>query len=119
MRLLADENIPARLVTLLRNGGADVDWIKISAPGLDDAGVWSLMISQTRILLTFDKDFGELSRTKPVPIDCGVILLRIPMPAPSEIDSLAKIILERSDWTGRFTVIEPGRVRSKPLAAKT
>jgi predicted nuclease of predicted toxin-antitoxin system len=34
-----------------------------------------------RILLTFDKDFGELARGSALPRTCGVVLLRMPMPS--------------------------------------
>jgi predicted nuclease of predicted toxin-antitoxin system len=103
---------------MLRENVADIDWIKTSAPGSDDDGVWRRAIAERRVLLTFDKDFGELSRTTKMPLDCGVILLRVPMPLPAEIEALAKIILARSDWAGQFSVIEPGRIRSRSLAAR-
>ena len=46
----------------------------------------------------------------------GVILFRIPVPKPTELaDSLAMIILGRTDWAGHFSVVEPGRVRMRQL----
>ena len=69
-----------------------------------------------RILLTFDKDFGELARGSALPRSCGVVLFRMPMPKPEEAGlGLAALIAAREDWAGNFSVIEPGRVRMRPL----
>ena len=59
MRLLADENIPGDAVAALRATGHDVAWIRIEAPGSPDQDVLSRAQQEGRILLTFDKDFGE------------------------------------------------------------
>jgi hypothetical protein len=69
-----------------------------------------------RILLTFDKDFGELARGSVLPLECGVVLLRIPMPSPANVGRrLAELITARDDWAGHFSIIEPDRVRMRPL----
>jgi hypothetical protein len=71
---------------------------------------------EERILLTFDKDFGELAKGSALPPGCGVILLRMPMPRPSDAGRrLADWITAREDRAGHFSVIEPGRVRMRPL----
>jgi hypothetical protein len=71
---------------------------------------------EERILLTFDKDFGELAKASPLPAGCGVILLRIPMPRPDGVgQQLTGLIMARDDWAGHFSVIEPGRVRMRLL----
>ena len=68
------------------------------------------------ILLTFDKDFGELAKASPLPSTCGVVLFRIPMQKPSDVGRrLAGLVTSRNDWVGHFSVIEPGRVRMRPL----
>ncbi|MBI1778273.1 MAG: hypothetical protein HYR63_23290, partial [Proteobacteria bacterium] len=38
-----------------------------------------------RILLTFDKDFGELAGASALPSACGVVLFRVPMPKPGDV----------------------------------
>jgi predicted nuclease of predicted toxin-antitoxin system len=69
-----------------------------------------------RILLTFDKDFGELARNGRLPAACGVLLFRIPMPRPGDVGTrLAQLIAARDDWAGHFSVVETGRVRMRPL----
>lgn len=61
MRVLADENLPGRLVAALRSDGHDVMWVRTKAPGSDDPTVLAMAAAERRILVTFDKDFGELA----------------------------------------------------------
>jgi predicted nuclease of predicted toxin-antitoxin system len=115
-RFLANENIPRQLVEALERAGCDVNWIRRSEPGLSDQKVLDRATNEKRILLTFDKDFGELAKATPLPPQCGVILLRLPIPSPQLIGpALSALILSRQDWAGQFSVIEPGRIRSRPL----
>jgi hypothetical protein len=67
-------------------------------------------------MLTFDKDFGELARNSIIPISCGVVLFRMRMPRAADAGQrLANLIALRNDWTGHFSVVEPSRVRMRPL----
>jgi predicted nuclease of predicted toxin-antitoxin system len=115
MRFLADENIPGATVSALANSGHDIAWMRTRAPGAGDAEVLALAIAEARILLTFDKDFGERARAADLPPTCGVVLIRLPMRGSADTARLAQLINERSDWSGCFSVIEPGRVRMRPL----
>jgi predicted nuclease of predicted toxin-antitoxin system len=116
MRFLADENFPGTAVTALAAAGNDVVWIRTAAPGSSDSEVLALAAREERILLTFDKDFGELAKASTLPAASGVVLLRLPMPVPEKIGALlADLILGRDDWAGHFSVIEPGRIRMRPL----
>src|SRR5438067_6752352 len=60
MRFLANENVPRSAVEALRADGHDVSWIRSDAPGLTDEAVLARARADARVLLTFDKDFGEL-----------------------------------------------------------
>lgn len=116
MRILANENIPGEAVAALRTAGHDVVWMRTDAPGSADTAVLACAIRELRVLLTFDKDFGELAWRTRLPADCGVILLRIPMPpSASAAQALAEIVARRTDWPGNFSVVEPGRIRVRPL----
>lgn len=116
MRFLANENFPGAAVTALQAAGHDVVWVRRAAPGMTDPDVLAWAAREERLLLTFDKDFGELAKASALPRTCGVILLRVPMPRSSEVGQrLAALIAVRDDWAGYFSVIEPGRVRMRPL----
>lgn len=116
MRFLANENFPGNAVTALRAAGSDVVWIGTEAPGSSDQAVLAWAARDERVLITFDKDFGELAKASGLPARCGVILLRVPMPRPDKVgERLADLIMARNDWAGHFSVVEPGRVRMRPL----
>ena len=61
MRLLADENVAGETVEALRQQGHDVAWVRTGSPGLADEEVLRRAVSEGRIVVTFDKDFGELA----------------------------------------------------------
>jgi predicted nuclease of predicted toxin-antitoxin system len=61
MRLLADENFPSAGVEALNAAGADIVSVRSAAPGLSDSEVLAWAVREQRVLLTFDKDFGELA----------------------------------------------------------
>jgi predicted nuclease of predicted toxin-antitoxin system len=116
MRFLAHENIPGVAVTALAADGHDVAWVRSIAPGIPDSDVLAWAVREDRILLTFDKDFGDLARNATLPGSCGVILFRIPAPHTDKAGAqFAASIASRRDWAGYFSVIEPDRVRMRPL----
>jgi len=116
MRFLADENFPAAARSALIAAGHDVSWVGAVAPGVSDPDVLALAGHEGRILLTFDKDFGELTKSWAFPPGCGAILFRIPAPSPgSVVESLAAPVLARDDWAGHISVIEPGRIRMRVI----
>lgn len=82
-RLLADENIPRAVVIILREKGYDIVSVWELRPGMGDEEVVELAVKESRIIITFDKDFGRIALIKHgVP---GVILLRIPPINPQYI----------------------------------
>jgi predicted nuclease of predicted toxin-antitoxin system len=116
MRFLANENFPGAAVSALRKAGHNVVWVRTAAPGTTDPEVLAWAAREERILLTFDKDFGELAKGSGLPPKCGVVLLRMPMPRPGDVGQrLAALIMARDDWAGSFSVIEPGRIRMRPI----
>ena len=60
MRFLADESCDFSVVQALRTAGHDVHAIAELLPGLDDAAVMGLALRERRMLLTEDKNFGQL-----------------------------------------------------------
>ncbi|ARN83080.1 DUF5615 family PIN-like protein [Methylocystis bryophila] len=118
MRFLADENFPGLAVAALRSAGHDVLWICEASPGSSDQQVLQTASEERRILLTFDKDFGESAFRVGVSMSSGIILFRLPTPPASRVGSmLASRIAERRDWEGHFSVVESGRVRMRKLTA--
>lgn len=116
MRLLADENFPRVAVTALEQQGHDIVWIRTDAPGSSDGEIMVRAQAEERIILTFDKDFGELAFRFGLPATSGIILFRLPLFTPSRLTNLVVLVLAtRSDWSGLFTVVESDRIRTRPL----
>ncbi len=116
MRILADENFPRLVVEALRERGHDVFWARTGSPGASDTAVLARAQAEGRLVVTFDKDFGELAFHRGQPAACGVILFRIRMrSAEGAVRTVVAAIEGRTDWAGHFTVVEAGRVRMRPL----
>lgn len=119
MRFLANENIPLDAVEALRGIGHDVAWIRTDSPGSRDQEVLARAVSEQRILLTFDKDFGELAFRSKLPASCGIILFRVTAPTSEYIARLVISALRTdTEWTGHFTVVEKNRIRVRSLPKK-
>ena len=60
MRLVADESCDFAVVSAVRSAGHDVISITERMPGAEDEQVIKLAATERRLLLTEDKDFGQL-----------------------------------------------------------
>jgi predicted nuclease of predicted toxin-antitoxin system len=67
MRFLANENFPAPSIALMRQAGYDVLSIQETIPGAKDTVVIAEAQTSDRIILTFDKDYGELIFKQGIP----------------------------------------------------
>jgi predicted nuclease of predicted toxin-antitoxin system len=116
VRILADENFAGDAVLALRERGRDVAWVRSDAPGSSDLEVIARAQAEDRILITFDKDFGELTFRSGLPASSGIVLFRVTASSPSYVARIAVAALEsRSDWAGHFAVVEDDRIRMTPL----
>jgi len=116
MRILADENFPWEAVHALRQHGYDVAWARTDTPGANDRDLLKQAQAEGRIIMTFDKDFGELAFHYHLPANSGVILFRIAPSSATEIARFAvSVFEERTDWPGHFCVVETNRIRLTPL----
>ena len=118
MRFLADECIPRQLVARLRHAGHDVIWARDVCAGDGDAKVLARAVAEDRVLITEDRDFGELTVRFKLP-SIGVIIAAIGEFA-MELDAIAEHVVRvveelGASCAGALTVIEPGRARQRPL----
>ncbi len=60
MRFLGDENFPLPGVRRLRAAGIDIASVSEDSPGVGDSDVRLRAVREGRVLLTFDRDCGEL-----------------------------------------------------------
>jgi predicted nuclease of predicted toxin-antitoxin system len=68
MRFLADENFPLDSVRLLRSRGHDALAAAESLSGSRDEQILALAARDGRVLLTFDRDYGELIYRRGLPV---------------------------------------------------
>jgi predicted nuclease of predicted toxin-antitoxin system len=107
MRLCANENVPGTCVTALRQQGHDVLWIREVQPGISDDAVLKRAQAESRLLLTFDKDFGDLVFHRGASASRGVVLFRLRKPSPDSVARRVTQILEsRDDWEGQFSLVD-------------
>ena len=116
MRIIANENVMAAVIRELRTRGHDVLWVKESMPKATDDAILAHAQVENRLVLTHDKDFGELAFRCGLPATCGVLLIRLSGTGPqADIDHVLSIIESRDDWAGHFSVVYRGRLRMRPL----
>ena len=112
MRFLADESCDFTIVRALRGAGHDVLAVSEASPGADDSAVMNLAHRDTRILLTEDKDFGQLVYAS-FQKTSGVIFFRYLFSGRQEISKeVVKLVNRRGEkLNGCFVVVQPGRIR--------
>jgi len=75
-QIVADESVDFRIVTQLRNTGISVYAIIESSPSISDTEVLSIAFENNSLLITEDKDFGELIFRLKMK-HSGVLLIRV------------------------------------------
>ena len=97
MNLLADESIDAPVVERLRADGHDVAYVAEMHQGISDDEVFDHANKMRSVLLTSDKDFGELVfRLHRMAL--GVILVRL---SGLSSDQKAHMLFSRTPDNGR------------------
>jgi len=116
MNFLADENVERPIVEALRNLGCDVCYLSEFTKQTIDDLLLDQANQESRILLTNDKDFGELvylQRKNTV----GIVLMRFTIAKSSHkaryMVSLLKTYGDRLN--GSFTVVSESKIRIRKL----
>ena len=113
VRFLADESCDFGVVRALRAVGFDVVAICEVSPRATDDAVIEIAVREDRVLLTEDKDFGQLVHASAESPAAGVILMRFRATARTAIaDAVVRFARQRGErLRGCFAVVQPGRVR--------
>lgn len=118
MNILADESVEASILTRLRQDGHIVTAIASESPGITDLAVLDRAIAEASLLLTADRDFGDMIvRDTHAAPHAGVVLYRLRQLSNTEkADRVSSVLAqEPSEFIDRFTVIERDRVRVRDL----
>lgn len=106
MKFLADENLGVKIPRYLQSIGIDIISVKDSLSGISDKSVLKLANKQKRILITLDKDFGELVYKEGL-IHSGVIYLRLKNQSYENKKAiLEKLFKSKRNFEGKFTKIK-------------
>jgi predicted nuclease of predicted toxin-antitoxin system len=112
LKFVADENLDRQIVELLRQDGHVVWYVAEMVPGVSDQDVLTLANHEQAVLLTADKDFGELVYRQHL-VNPGVILLRLSGLLPSvKAELVARAVTAHmKEMAGSFVVISHRAVR--------
>ena len=115
IKLLADENIPKKTVEALKQREIDIISVVDSSPGLSDRAVIELANNENRVIVTFDKDFGELVFRERLEAR-GLILLRLAPISPEHIaERIAHIMVQEIPIENKIIVVREDSVRVTTL----
>jgi predicted nuclease of predicted toxin-antitoxin system len=112
MKIVADASVDFLIVKTLRSLGLEVFSIIEECPSITDDEVLNIAVNLNAILITEDKDFGELVFRLKKP-HCGIILLRlnsVPSIKKSELASSA-ILVHLAEFKDSFSVFDGQNLR--------
>lgn len=112
MNLLIDESVDRQIVEKLRLDGHNVVYVSDMDPGISDDVVLSTANSTHALLVTADKDFGELV-FRCQQINAGVLLIRLAgLSLQSKAELVVVAVRDHSDeLPGAFSVLSRGMIR--------
>ena len=110
------EELEKLIVDEFRKLGYDITWIAEENPHLDDMSIFKIAQKENRILLTNDKDFGEIVFRQKL-VSSGIILFRIKgQDTREKIKLLREVLISHKDrMSNRFVVIAKEKVRFTPI----
>lgn len=112
MRFLLDENTDAQLADHLGGLGHDATTVVGDyRPGLSDMDILAIAQNENRVLITDDRDFGELI-FRQGESHVGVLYFRLGIAVLSErLDRLDHVLAEHADQLDQFLTVTRDRVR--------
>ena len=115
MNFLADESVDRQIVDRLRERGHSVIYIAEIEPSIEDDEVFDRANALGALLVTADKDFGEIVFRDRRLISGGVILIRLAVLSPIKKADIVSVTIDKnvSNIEGHFSVISPGKFRSR------
>lgn len=114
MKLLANENFPYPSIFYLRDKGFDIVSIGMEHPSIRDSEVMSIAINESRTILTFDRDYGELIFRYGYKPEMGIIYLRLVNYTPIYPGVIIESLLRSElDLRRALTVIDEQGIRQR------
>lgn len=115
IKLLADENIPIKTVNALRRKGINIISVTEFSPGSSDRKVLNIANRKERIVVTFDKDFGELIFKEKLKSK-GLILLRYIPRSPQQLAKrIEHLLTTEIPIENHILIVKEDNIRVIPL----
>ena len=117
MRIIADENINRAIIKMLIQNGYDVFSIQDHHPGFDDAEIVKQFSDINAIIITQDKDFGDLTFLKNINTNTIILLRFNAVDINLMIDVLINFLKENLLETlrNKFIVLTPFKKRFRNI----
>ena len=115
MNFLADESVDHPIVVRRREDGHDILAVAELTPSIPDVAVFTQANQRGDVLLSADKDFGEIV-FRQRKVTAGVVLIRLAGLLPETKAKIVSVVVRdhEAELRGAFTVITPGMVRIRP-----
>ncbi|MGE3690964.1 MAG: DUF5615 family PIN-like protein [Novosphingobium sp.] len=117
MKLLADENVHAVVIARLQAGGFEVEAIAESSPGVSDEAILGREDISGLVLITYDRDFGELIFNRKRMAPASLIYSRLGRAEPVFVADRIAEILKEPLMNGHCYVISKDGVRVRPFTS--
>jgi len=114
--IIIDENVDQTIIEQLSAAGYQVYSIREKSPGIADQQIIRFASAQQGILVTEDKDFGELVFSHNIK-GCTTILLRYGKPDINRIKKNLLLVIEKHDQLkdNHFVTITPKKIRVRKI----
>ena len=114
MTFLANENFPFPSIRILRSKGLSIKSIGEECSGISDKEVIEIAQKEKLIILTFDRDYGELILKHGLDNPPAVVYFRLKGDNPEYAGNLLLTLMDQSiPFENHFTVIETGSLRQR------
>lgn len=115
MKFLANENFPFPSLMILRQSGYHVLSVSELYPGISDYDVIAQARESNSIILTFDKDYGEIIYKHGLENPPAVLFFRFKGTNPEVAEQLLVEVLngKNFEFEKTFTVFEKGNIRQR------
>jgi predicted nuclease of predicted toxin-antitoxin system len=114
LRFLIDESTGRRLSEMMNEAGFDTVFVGDIMPGVDDEAILSAAEKEKRILITDDKDFGELVFRLNRP-SIGVVLLRTSYSNPEKRLRLLLNLTKSHNLEHNFVTLSDDKIRIRKI----
>ena len=117
MKLLANENFPILSIQKLHDAGFDVESVAAIMRSASDTSVLMHAAKNAQIILTFDRDYGELIYNRKIAVSEGLVYFRFDPLTPSEPYEIfvEAIINGQVEMEGWFIVLDRDVIRKRKL----